>query len=65
MSREYVATFKRTIEDTVRVIVPDDLEVKRDAGGNTYIVQPGKSHVWLSLELAAREGLVTVERLHN
>lgn len=63
--KQFVATFRRTVEDTVKVFVPDDLKVRRDPSGSPCIVQPGEPNVWLTLEVAARMGLVTVERLHD
>lgn len=65
MAQEFVATFKRTIEDIVKVIVPDRLEIRWDAAGVPFIIDPKEPNNWLSLEVAARRGLVSAERLNS
>jgi hypothetical protein len=62
MAKQFIATLRRTVEDHVRVTVPDELEIERLYGG-VYIKSPTQPNVSLSLEVAAREGIVTVERL--
>jgi hypothetical protein len=62
MPEQFIATLRRTVEDHVRVTVPPGVEIER-LFGEVYVTSPTQAHVSLSLEVAAREGLVIVERL--
>ncbi len=62
MPQQFITTLRRTVEEHVRVTVPDGTETERDAGGGVY-VKTSNPNISLSLEVAAMRGLVTVERL--
>jgi hypothetical protein len=65
MPYECVTNMTETIrrEFPVKVTIPDGLQFEHRLG-YLYIKDPkSNDNVWLSLEVAAREGLVTVEQI--
>jgi hypothetical protein len=65
MPHECVTNFIETIrrEFPVKVTIPDGLQYEHSFG-HLYIKDPGSNNnVWLSLEVAVRNGLVTVEQI--
>ena len=65
MPRECVTNFIETMrrEFPVKVTIPDGLQYEHSFG-HLYIKDPeSNNNVWLSLEVAVRNGLVTVEQI--
>jgi hypothetical protein len=65
MPHECVTNFTETLrrEFPVKVTIPDNLQFEHSFG-HLYIKDPtSTNNVWLSLEVAVRKGLVTVEQI--